>query len=152
MHIQFLQDKIALNLILVDLEYSATKIWSVANVQNFILPITVFVVRIMLMYTCIYIANILFSRFMFNGTYWLTSTWRNEFIPIYLVLDRECYNHHESLPQTTLTQDDTTQSAPLVKSTQNTTMNSFVSTSDKNESFLHQSQHDNQRSIIENNM
>nr|XP_022289649.1 uncharacterized protein LOC111101452 isoform X1 [Crassostrea virginica] len=65
---------------------------------------------------------------------------------------RECYNHHESLPQTTLTQDDTTQSAPLVKSTQNTTMNSFVSTSDKNESFLHQSQHDNQRSINDKNV
>nr|XP_022289651.1 uncharacterized protein LOC111101452 isoform X3 [Crassostrea virginica] len=84
------------------------------------------------------------------------NTWRNETIEVCAkirqIVDRECYNHHESLPQTTLTQDDTTQSAPLVKSTQNTTMNSFVSTSDKNESFLHQSQHDNQRSINDKNV
>ena len=68
-----LQETIVLNLILVDLEYNATRKKSVANVQYLMLPITVFNVRIMLMYTCIYISNILFSRTMFNGTYWLTS-------------------------------------------------------------------------------
>nr|XP_022289288.1 uncharacterized protein LOC111101202 [Crassostrea virginica] len=63
---------------------------------------------------------------------------------------RECYNHKESVPQPILTPEDTTQSAPFVKSTQETTMNIFVSTYDKNESsFLHQSQHNTQRSIIE---
>ena len=74
------------------------------------------------------------------------------FIPISLLLDRECYNHHESLPQPNSTTEDTTQSASFAKSTQETTMNSFVSNSDKNESISHhQSHHDNQ-SIIDKNM
>nr|XP_022290067.1 uncharacterized protein LOC111101759 isoform X2 [Crassostrea virginica] len=65
---------------------------------------------------------------------------------------KECYNHHESLPQTSLTPEHTTQSASFAKSTQETTMNSFVSTFDKNESISHhQSHHDNQ-SIIDKNM
>ena len=48
-----------------------------------------------------------------------------------------------------LTLEDTTQFVPFVKSRNETTMNIFVSTFNKNESFLRQSQHNTQRSIIE---
>lgn len=89
---------------------------------------------------------------IFNRYILVDNNLNKRFIIISLLLDRECYNHHESIPQPIVTLEDTTTSASFAKLTQGTTMNSFVSTSEKNESFLYQSQHDNQRSITDNNM